>query len=129
RRLHRHRSVPAPVRRPSGLQERLLSEQRRRLRPLPGCPRVPLLRRLRERLRRLRRVRTKLLVDGRGVGPEAGGVRDVEGRAPYEDGLVGTACEGGWAQMDEAIEAAARAFPSWRDSPCQERRELLARIV
>ncbi len=68
-----------------------------------------------------------LLVDGRSVGDDT--MTRVEVRAPWDGAVVGTTFEAGWPVMDAAIDAAARAFASFRYAPRTERKALVAKIA
>ncbi len=56
------------------------------------------------------------------VGKEV--VRDC-----YSRNVWGTVAEGGWSELNTAIESAAQAFESWKSSPFPERQILLRKIA
>ncbi len=48
--------------------------------------------------------------------------------SPWDGRRIGTFAEGGWAEMDAALDCATQAFDSYRKTPMAERGELLQRI-
>lgn len=62
-------------------------------------------------------------------GPCDQGIGKLVSRDPYTDAVVGTAAEGGWPEMDAALDAAQAAFGSWRGTSPAERSRLLACIA
>lgn len=48
---------------------------------------------------------------------------------PIDNSLICTVAEGDAADIDQAAEAAAAAFPAWRDLPAKKRRDLLYRVA
>lgn len=72
----------------------------------------------------------ELLIDGHFVGgpcDQATGKQVV--RAPWGGSIVGVAAEGGFEELRGALDAAASAFPVWRESPLHERQKLLRRVA
>lgn len=69
------------------------------------------------------RERTELLVDGAWRRPAAGGVSEVED--PATGLVIGTSADGGAEDVDVAVEAARRAFPTWSGTPLERRLEVL----
>ncbi|HLL25710.1 MAG TPA: NAD-dependent succinate-semialdehyde dehydrogenase [Kofleriaceae bacterium] len=68
---------------------------------------------------------TDAFIDGRWVaGSQCFAVRD-----PYDDALVAEVADCREAEIDEAIDAAARAFPAWRATPAPERGKRLAALA
>lgn len=49
--------------------------------------------------------------------------------SPWDGRLVGTVAEGGWPEMDAALDAATTAFSLWRKSPARDRQRLLRAIA
>src|ERR1700761_8916658 len=72
----------------------------------------------------------ELLIDGHFLGGECDQTlsRSVL-KSPYDGHVVGAAAEGGWPEMDAAIDAATRAFQNWKKSPRWQRMELLQKIA
>ena len=79
---------------------------------------------------------TTLTVAGTSVSPDhyIDGARvasseTFELRSPIDQGLLGRISEGGAAQVDAAVTAAARAFPAWAALTAAERKPLLDRFA
>lgn len=66
---------------------------------------------------------TSLMIDGKWVDPLAGGSRDIINPATGE--LIVTVAEGSPRDVDVAVDAARRAFASWKRTTPRERSELL----
>lgn len=49
--------------------------------------------------------------------------------SPFDGRFVGTAAEGGWDEMNAAIQSACDAFATWRFSSRSERHQILSRMV
>ena len=64
-------------------------------------------------------MKTELLIDGRWTPAASGASFPV--RDPGTDGEIARVADGGPADARVAVEAAARAFPGWRDLPAAER--------
>lgn len=72
----------------------------------------------------------ELLVGGHFLGGECDqGVGKQVVRNPYDHTIVGSAAEAGVAEVEAALDAAARAFATWRISPRSERQKLLRRVA
>ncbi len=72
----------------------------------------------------------ELLIGGQFFGgPCDQGIAKAPIRAPYSGHVVGTVAEAGWPEMDAALDAARRAFDTWRHSPRRERAALLRRVA
>ncbi|MES1227668.1 MAG: aldehyde dehydrogenase family protein [Armatimonadota bacterium] len=74
-------------------------------------------------------IHRELLVGGHligGVCDQAIGKEQVY--SPYHGKLVGTVAEGGWPEMDAALDAANMAFKTWRHSAARQRQDLLRLI-
>lgn len=75
-------------------------------------------------------VHREMLIDGHFIGGECDqAVGKAVIRAPYDGKVVGTAAEGGWSELNTAIQAAEDAFNAWRHSPRRERQTLLRKIA
>ena len=57
------------------------------------------------------------------------GMGKLVSKNPFNGSVVGTAAEGGWPEMDAAIDAATRAYSTWRIAPRHERSALLRSIA
>jgi succinate-semialdehyde dehydrogenase/glutarate-semialdehyde dehydrogenase len=64
-----------------------------------------------------------MLIDGETVGAKAG--KTIEVRNPANGEVVGTVPKGTAADVDAAVEAAAKAFPAWASLPGSKRAQLL----
>jgi acyl-CoA reductase-like NAD-dependent aldehyde dehydrogenase len=72
----------------------------------------------------------ELLIDGHFYGgPCDQSVAKAVIRNPWNGETVGTAAEASWVEARAAVEAAHRAFASWRHSKRQERADLLTSIA
>ena len=71
-------------------------------------------------------LRVPMLVDGRAVEADDGRVIDIENPANRQ--VIAQVPRGGDADVDRAVQAAARAFEPWRLLPPGARRRLLVRI-
>jgi aminomuconate-semialdehyde/2-hydroxymuconate-6-semialdehyde dehydrogenase len=67
------------------------------------------------------------LIDGRFTSAEGGAWLDLVEPATGE--MLGRVADSTAADVDRAVEAAARAFPAWRATPAVERAELLRRLA
>lgn len=75
-------------------------------------------------------VHSQMLVGGHFIGgPCDQSVPKQVVKEPGGGRLVGTAAEGSWTEADAALDAAVRAFETWRNSPRRERQALLRRIA
>jgi betaine-aldehyde dehydrogenase len=68
-----------------------------------------------------------MLIDGQAVDAQGGGVIDVEN--PANRTVIATVPRGGDADVDRAVQAAARAFDGWRKVPALQRGRLLLEIA
>ena len=69
----------------------------------------------------------KMLIDGQGVDAQDGRVIDIENPATRR--AIAQVPRGGEADVDRAVQAAARAFDGWRMVPALERGRLLLKIA
>lgn len=69
----------------------------------------------------------KMLIDGQAAGAEDGRTIDVEN--PANRTVIAQVPRAGAADVDRAVEAAARAFDAWRAVPPRERGRMLLRIA
>jgi len=72
-------------------------------------------------------LRVPMLVDGQAVEADDGRVIDIENPANRQ--VIAQVPRGGDADVDRAVQAAARAFETWRLVPPRERGRLLVRIA
>jgi aldehyde dehydrogenase (NAD+) len=70
---------------------------------------------------------TKLFIDGEFVDAEAGGT--IEVLNPYDGARLAEVAEARAADVDRAVEAAARAFPAWARRSATERGRLLLALA
>jgi len=68
-----------------------------------------------------------MLIDGQAVEAARGGVIDIEN--PATRTVVTRVPRGGDADIERAVQAAARAFETWRQVPARERGRLLLKIA
>ncbi len=74
-------------------------------------------------------IHRELLLNGVFLGgPCDQGIGKEIAVSPWDGRRIGTFAEGGWAEMDAALDCAAQAFDSYRKTPLAERGELLQRI-
>ena len=72
----------------------------------------------------------EMLINGHFIGGECDqAVGKSIIKAPFDGKIVGTVAEGGWSELNTAIESADDAFKTWRHSPRRERQGLLRRIA
>lgn len=71
--------------------------------------------------------RSTLYRDGRWIEPEGNSLISVINPASEEP--IATVPSGSIADVDHAVAAAVRAFDAWRQTPVQQRREVLTRIL
>ncbi len=72
----------------------------------------------------------ELLIDGFFVGgPCDQSVGKEVIRSPFDGKIVGTAAEGGWAELRTCIDAAHSAFETWKNAHRHERQSLLRRVA
>ncbi len=69
----------------------------------------------------------QMLIDGRWIGSASGQVLTVENPAKRQP--IADIPRGGAADVDRAVQAAARAFPAWSKVPPRERGRMLLRIA
>lgn len=70
--------------------------------------------------------RYQMLINGEGVDGDS----SFENRSPINtDWLLGSFAQASAEQVDDAVAAAKAAFPAWRDTPWQERTELVNRFA
>lgn len=75
-------------------------------------------------------IHRELLIGGHFVGGECDrSVGKLVLRSPWDDAVVGTAAEGGWQEMNSALEFARDALPSLRELGVQGRQGLLRQIA
>ena len=67
------------------------------------------------------------LIDGETVPAQSGAT--FETTSPVDESVICAVARGGAADLDAAAQAAARAFPAWRDMPGAERKKILHRIA
>ncbi len=72
-------------------------------------------------------IQNKLFIDGEFVDAADGATMEVLN--PHDNSLIGEVAEGGEADIDAAVAAAARAFPAWRDMAAAERGHLLSKLA
>jgi 5-carboxymethyl-2-hydroxymuconic-semialdehyde dehydrogenase len=77
----------------------------------------------------LARFRERPLAHLIGGKADAGNGDTFETRSPADDRLLAAVARGDAATIDRAAKAAKRAFPAWRDTPGEKRREILHRIA
>ena len=70
---------------------------------------------------------TKIYIDGRWVAPNASDWLDIIN--PATEALITRVPAGTPADVDRAVQAAARAFDGWSNTPASERRTILLRIA
>ncbi len=78
-------------------------------------------------LTRFRTAPLQHFVDGAAYAGSSG--ETFENRTPIDDTVIGSVAAGSVADIDHACQAAAAAFPGWRDVPGSERRNLLHKIA
>ncbi len=66
----------------------------------------------------------EMTIDGRLVGSEAG----FDAINPATEEVIARVPEASREQLDRAVAAAKRAFPSWRDTPLVDRQDLVATV-
>jgi 5-carboxymethyl-2-hydroxymuconic-semialdehyde dehydrogenase len=74
----------------------------------------------------------KLKADGIGhhiAGKRVNSAKTFETTSPIDRSVLAEVAEGGAAEIDQAAEAAAKAFPSWRNLDPDKRRAILHRIA
>ena len=72
----------------------------------------------------------ELLIGGHMIGGVCDqGVGKDQVYNPYDGSLIGTVAEGGWPEMDAALDAAKDAFKTWKTSTAFERHKLLRAIA
>lgn len=71
--------------------------------------------------------RRQNLIAGRWVGAQSG--EEFAVTDPATDEIVGSVPAGGAAEAHQAIDAAAAAFPAWRDRPSHERGKVLRKLA
>lgn len=72
----------------------------------------------------------ELLINGFFIGGSCdNSVPKVIVRSPFDGSVVGTATEGLADEAEAAVDAASRAFETWRNSPLRERQALLRRVA
>lgn len=75
-------------------------------------------------------IHAELLINGFLIGgPCDGSIGKEVVRNPYDGSVVGSAAEGGFAELRTCIDAADMAFQTWRSSRPHERAALLSRIA
>lgn len=62
-------------------------------------------------------------------GPCDQGIGKTVQRSPYDGSIVGTAAEAGRPEAEQAVLAAREAFPTWRHTAREQRRELLQNVA
>ncbi|HIM45319.1 MAG TPA: aldehyde dehydrogenase family protein [Alphaproteobacteria bacterium] len=72
-------------------------------------------------------MQNKLFIDGEFVDAADGATMEVLN--PHDNSLITEVAEGGEADIDAAVDAAARAFPAWRDMAAAERGHLLLKLA
>ena len=72
-------------------------------------------------------IQHKLFIDGEFVDAADGATMEVLN--PHDNSLITEAAEGGEADIDAAVDAAARAFPAWRDMAAAGRGHLLLKLA
>ena len=72
-------------------------------------------------------IQNKLFIDGEFVDAADGATMEVLN--PHDNSLITEVAEGGEADIDVAVDAAARAFPAWRDMAAAERGHLLLKLA
>ncbi|MEE8173141.1 MAG: aldehyde dehydrogenase family protein [Alphaproteobacteria bacterium] len=72
-------------------------------------------------------MQNKLFIDGEFVDAADGATMEVLN--PHDNSLISEVAEGGEADIDAAVAAAARAFPAWRDTAAAERGHLLLKLA
>lgn len=72
-------------------------------------------------------IQNQLFIDGEFVDAADGATMEVLN--PHDNSLISEVAEGGEADIDAAVEAAARAFPAWRDMAAAERGHLLLKLA
>ena len=72
-------------------------------------------------------IQHKLFIDGEFVDAADGATMEVLN--PHDNSLIAEVAEGGEADIDAAVAAAARAFPAWRDMAAAERGHLLLKLA
>ncbi len=72
-------------------------------------------------------IQNKLFIDGEFVDAADGATMEVLN--PHDNSLISEVAEGGEADIDAAVAAAARAFPAWRDTAAAERGHLLLKLA
>ena len=72
-------------------------------------------------------IQNKLFIDGEFVDAADGATMEVLN--PHDNSLITEVAEGGEADIDAAVDAAARAFPAWRDMAAAERGHLLLKLA
>jgi succinate-semialdehyde dehydrogenase/glutarate-semialdehyde dehydrogenase len=70
---------------------------------------------------------TKLFIDGRWVEGQAGAQGDV--LSPFTGEVIGTFAVAGAADLEDAVQAANRVFPTWRDSSSKARANVLLKAA
>lgn len=70
---------------------------------------------------------TKLFIDNEFVNSRAGGTIPVLN--PHDNSTICEVAEARAEDVDDAVEAATRAFPAWRDMPAAERGHLLLKLA
>src|SRR5919106_4433394 len=72
-------------------------------------------------------MRDQLFIGGDWVDALDGGTIDVLN--PHDGSLITRVAEARAVDVDRAVEAAAAAFPAWRDTPAADRGRLLLRLA
>jgi len=72
-------------------------------------------------------IQTKLFIDGEFVDAADGAAMTTLN--PHDNSTICEIAEGGEADIDAAVDAAARAFPAWRDRAAAERGHLLLKLA
>jgi aldehyde dehydrogenase (NAD+) len=72
-------------------------------------------------------VRDSFYIDGAWVAPSSSDVLEVSDSTTEE--VFATVPAGTSGDIDKAVEAAARAFPSWSMTPAKDRAEFLAKVA
>lgn len=72
-------------------------------------------------------IRNQLFIDGQFVDAEAGGT--IEVLNPHDGSLITRVAEAREEDVDKAVAAARKAFPTWRDTSATQRGDLLRKLA
>ena len=73
------------------------------------------------------RLQTKLFIGGEFVDALDGATMDVVN--PFDGSVLAKVAEAKAADVDRAVDAAAKAFPAWRATPAMQRGRLLGKLA